>query len=148
MCNGIGATGNEGLLDQIAALEWVRNEIAAFGGDPENVTIFGESAGSISVAVLLGIPRAAGLFQRAILQSGSANFVNPPEQATDFARAMLDDLHLPLAEAGRLRELPAAQILAAQQRVYVPHAAAGARLAVRPDRRRRALAAPSVCRHP
>ena len=66
---------NRGLLDQIAALEWVRENIAGFGGDPGNVTIFGESAGAMSVATLLAIPRAVGLFRRAIAQSGAAHQV-------------------------------------------------------------------------
>ena len=66
---------NRGLLDQIAALEWVRNNIAAFGGDPGNVTIFGESAGAMSIGTLLAIPRAEGLFRRAIAQSGAAHAV-------------------------------------------------------------------------
>jgi carboxylesterase type B len=61
---------NLGLLDQVAALGWVRDTIAAFGGDPANVTIFGESAGAMSVGTLLAVPRAEGLFRRAILQSG------------------------------------------------------------------------------
>ncbi|HEX3272776.1 MAG TPA: carboxylesterase/lipase family protein [Ktedonobacterales bacterium] len=64
---------NRGLLDQIAALEWVRENIAAFGGDPDNVTIFGESAGAMSVGMLLAMPRAEGLFHRAIAQSGAAS---------------------------------------------------------------------------
>jgi para-nitrobenzyl esterase len=64
---------NLGLLDQIAALEWVRDNILAFGGDPDNVTIFGESAGAMSVATLLAIPRAEGLFRRSISQSGAAH---------------------------------------------------------------------------
>ena len=65
-----GASGNQGLWDQIAALEWVRDNIAAFGGDPGNVTIFGESAGSISVCYLTATPKARGLFAKAIGQSG------------------------------------------------------------------------------
>ena len=71
------ASGNEGLLDQIAALQWVRDEISSFGGDPGNVTIFGESAGAMSCATLLATPRAGGLFHRAILQSGAANYLWP-----------------------------------------------------------------------
>ena len=66
---------NLGLLDQVAALEWVRENISSFGGDPGNVTIFGESAGAMSIGVLLAMPSAEGLFRRAILQSGAAQHV-------------------------------------------------------------------------
>jgi carboxylesterase type B len=64
---------NLGLLDQIAALEWVQENIGALGRDPGKVTVFGESAGAMSVATLLSMPRAKGLFHRAIVESGTAH---------------------------------------------------------------------------
>ena len=75
------ASGNQGFLDQIEALKWVKSEIHHFGGDPDNITIFGESGGAISVCTLLASPLADGLFERAIMQSGSCRMVRTPDLA-------------------------------------------------------------------
>jgi carboxylesterase 2/para-nitrobenzyl esterase len=81
---------NLGLLDQIAALEWVQENIAAFGGDPGKVSIFGESAGAMSVATLLAMPRAKGLFHRAIVQSGNTPNVNSAATAQRIGRRLAE----------------------------------------------------------
>ncbi|NAS20657.1 carboxylesterase family protein [Herbidospora sp. NEAU-GS84] len=81
-----GAPANRGLLDQVAALEWVRDNIHVFGGDPDRVTVFGQSAGGGSVAALLAMPTAAGLFHRAVAQSVPGTFFSP-ELAADLAAA-------------------------------------------------------------
>lgn len=86
-----GAPANRGLLDQVTALEWVRDEIAAFGGDPGNVTIGGQSAGAGSVAALMAMPRAAGLFRRAIAQSVPGTFFSAA-LASDVAAACAAEL--------------------------------------------------------
>ncbi|WP_440106584.1 carboxylesterase/lipase family protein [Streptosporangium sp. H16] len=86
-----GAPANRGLLDQVAALRWVRDNIRGFGGDPDRVTIFGQSAGGGSVAALLAMPRAAGLFHRAVAQSVPGTFFSP-ELAADIAAACAAEL--------------------------------------------------------
>jgi para-nitrobenzyl esterase len=104
-----GAPPNRGLLDQVAVLEWVRDNIGAFGGDPGRVTVFGQSAGGGSVASLLVMPRATGLFHRAIAQSVPGTFFSPA-LATDITRACAAELGLEPAALRTVdaRELPAA----------------------------------------
>ncbi|MEU3013500.1 carboxylesterase/lipase family protein [Nocardia asteroides] len=87
-----GAPLNRGLHDQIFALRWVRENIAAFGGDPDNVTIFGESAGGMSVAALIAAPQTTGLFRRAIMQSGNGSVAADARDARNVAAAVAAEL--------------------------------------------------------
>jgi para-nitrobenzyl esterase len=112
------ASGNEGLRDQIAALQWVRDEIAAFGGDPDNVTIFGESAGAMSCATLLGTPRARGLFHRAILQSGAANHISTPETASAVAEELLSGLRIRRRRMDKPLSVSPERMVEAQARLF------------------------------
>lgn len=109
----IPATGNEGFLDQIAALEWVRDNISGFGGDPDNVTIFGESAGGWSVTALMAMPKAKGLFHKAIAQSGVSNAALSLEHAADLGREFLNDVTNDPTDAEALRALSAEKVLSA-----------------------------------
>src|SRR5262245_18605260 len=99
--------GNAGMLDIIAALRWVHDNIAAFGGDPGNVTIFGESGGGGKVSVLLAMPTARGLFQRAIIQSGAAIRVSMRERANALAEVVLKEIGVGHNECERLESVPA-----------------------------------------
>lgn len=83
---------NLALLDQIAALHWVRHNIAAFGGDPDNVTVFGQSSGAMCAGTLLAMPAARGLFRRAVLQSGAGNLVQTPETARHIGELLASHL--------------------------------------------------------
>ena len=104
---------NAGLLDQVAALEWVRDNIDRFGGDPGNVTLFGESAGAMSIGTLLAVPRADGLFRRAILQSGAAHHVSTRETALRVGQRLAERLGVP-ATREALAAVPVEDLLRAQ----------------------------------
>jgi para-nitrobenzyl esterase len=106
-------SANAAVLDQVAALEWVRDCITAFGGDPDNVTIFGESAGGGSVGTLLGLPRARGLFRNAIAQSGAASWVSTREHANDVTDRLLAALHVRPGDVEALRATTMDQLVAA-----------------------------------
>ena len=135
--DALDSTGNESVLDQIAALEWVRDEIGGFGGDPVNVTVFGQSHGARSAALLTIMPRTRGLVHKVIQQSGRFSWGPPaaaggashpatfgnldfpltPEVADGVMCRVLDAAGLSPAQAGQLRDWPAADLLALQSRV-------------------------------
>ena len=108
-------SGNLGLLDQIAALKWVKENIAAFGGNPNNVTLFGQSAGSGSVGVLMVVPAARGLFHKAIMESGTPKELNDKTKAIDVSRTYMKIAGV--AKIEELQKLTMAQMLDAQRKL-------------------------------
>jgi para-nitrobenzyl esterase len=110
-------SGNVGQLDLIAALQWVRENIREFGGDPNNVTIFGESGGGGKVGTLMAMPAAQGLFQRAVMESGFAVTSLTPQRAMSMADSILAALHLKRDQVGRLQKLSVEKLLTALQQV-------------------------------
>jgi para-nitrobenzyl esterase len=106
--------GTAGMLDLVAALEWVRDNIEHFGGDPGCVTIFGQSGGGWKVSTLLTMPAARNLFHKAVIQSGSLVAHMPRETAAQVSQAFIGQLGLTPATLARIQELPWTQLLAAQ----------------------------------
>lgn len=126
-------SGNVGMLDVVAALRWIHNNIAAFGGDPDRVTIFGQSGGAGKVSALLAMPEAVKLFHRAILQSGTGRGRGSGpgmhlEEASEITSKVLKHLGLTVGKAAKLFQLPADQLLDAQVellRDWTPGSAGG-----------------------
>lgn len=107
------SSGNAGMQDIVLALNWVRNNIANFGGDPQNVMIYGESGGGAKVSTLMGMPAAKGLFHRAVIQSGPALTVGSPDAATSTARRLIDSLGIKSGQVRKLQAVPHEKLLAA-----------------------------------
>ncbi|HKD25252.1 MAG TPA: carboxylesterase/lipase family protein [Xanthobacteraceae bacterium] len=106
-------SGNAGALDMVASLQWVRDNIERFGGDPGNVTIFGQSGGGGKVSTLLAMPAARGLFHRAIVMSGAAIRLSERERAAKLAEAALSEVGLNHTQLNELQMVPFARLLAA-----------------------------------
>jgi para-nitrobenzyl esterase len=123
-------SGIAGLLDAVLALEWVRDNIAGFGGDPDNVTIFGESGGGAKVSTLLAMPKAEGLFHRAVIQSGPGLQGQDPGRATEYALKLMDHLGFGKTEVDKLQQIPATDLVAAM--VETAGQGPGSAMALRP----------------
>jgi para-nitrobenzyl esterase len=107
-------SGNAGMLDLVLALQWVRDNIAQFGGDPGNVMVFGESGGGMKIATLMAMPSAKGLFHRAVIESSPRNLTRTPDVATAATRKVLDKLGIGPTELDKLHTLPASDFLIAE----------------------------------
>lgn len=111
------SSANVGMLDIVAALEWVRDNVTAFGGDPGVVTIFGQSGGGGKVSTLMGMPAAKGLFHRAIVESGSMLRANTEERSQKLADLVVAELGLTSSTIDQIHTMPYAQVLHASQEV-------------------------------
>ena len=109
-------SGNVGMLDAVQALEWVRDNIARFGGDPNNVTIFGESGGGGKVGTLMCMPKAKGLFHKAIIMSGTILNVNTKAMTEQLGEAVLKELGIDKKNVGKIKNVPYKDLYAAGQR--------------------------------
>jgi para-nitrobenzyl esterase len=110
----VPGSANAGMLDMVAALRWVRENIAAFCGDPGNVTVFGGAAGGEKISVLLAMPEAKGLFHRAIIQSGPRRHIQSQADSERLTDAVLAELALDRTCVGELATLPAERLLAVE----------------------------------
>ena len=117
MGSDFAPSSSVGLLDIVAALEWVRDNIVGFGGDPNLITIFGQSGGGRKVATLMSMPSARGLFHRAIIESGAVLRLTTHEDAVRYTDLLLDELGLKAGQARELQSLPMARLLEANAAV-------------------------------
>ena len=106
-------SGNAGSLDMVAALEWVRDNIANFGGNPDNVTIFGQSGGGTKVGALMTMPAAKGLFHKAAVLSGTTRGTTSAAHSAEVAASVMDDLRLDAQGVDRLQQIPIERLLTA-----------------------------------
>lgn len=109
-------SGNVGMMDIVAALQWIQDNIKNFGGDPDNVTIFGESGGGGKVGTLMCMPSAKGLFHKAIIMSGTILNVNTKAMTEELGAAVLNELGIPADEVDRIADVPYEELYAAGQR--------------------------------
>jgi para-nitrobenzyl esterase len=122
--DGFAQAGNAGMLDLVAALAWIRSNIQAFGGDPDNVTLFGQSSGGWKINALMVMPAAQGLFHKAIVQSGSRLTLGEPAETAALAAATVKALGFDKTVSARLHEVPAARLVEAGTRARGELAAA------------------------
>src|SRR6187455_3270435 len=122
---GFPDSGNAGMLDLVLALRWVRDNIASFGGDPDCVTLLGQSGGGAKIATLMAVPAASGLFHRAVTMSGQQLTASGPLHAAGRTRVLLDKLGVPTDRAATLAGLPAADLLRAHAGTVDPYIGRG-----------------------